>query len=1046
LYSVTTAFQGAAQAAVGTVSAMEDTKMSFESLIASEMVSVGAEKNIAAARRESVDVAAELMKWNRALAANSPLDAGDVTQTLRLSQAYGFLATQTMSVEQAQKAGIVTSQRMTQAMADLAAGTGSSSSSMTNIVTQLGQVQASGRATGEEIRTLSEWGVPALRYIAEELGVTTDEVLRMQSAGELTYDKVITPIVIGIEREFGGAAIRATSTITGLQAAMADLQKFALADLFGPSIMQGKEYFAEFLEVLQAPEIQENIQWWAEVMAEATIVVGDSTRAAADIIQTALIPVLSGATVAWAQYNAVQGIAIAQQKTMLAGGVLQYLGRDFGILTSAIGKNIASVNAWMLAHKAMTAAMAGGAVVALGVYAYQEYNKTLDEHTENLFANSERWATLQKAREAYANASPEIQAALKSDMEALEASAEATEEQTRADADAAARSGLFQSREEATRIAAQNANIRTKAVQESAMALLLQIETEDKAAIAALETAEADNQAALAAARRKAAIQEYLRDERDLRLELMQDQERIETDHQQALRDLDEDIADQRIAAAQERDEKLITIERNRRDALAQEAEAYIVRLHDLAESAADAGISALSDVTAADVAFIRDSRTRLAEYNDTRETLHRQGALACSREELDALIEQEAQAARSYAEQESELEAHLGRRLIAYTQAQALIYGVSQDATNAMVQGIAREFGVLETASQRSFGQMRESIDVWAQSGGKNTQQVIAGFGALRREAVETELAYEKLMDTRSEELARAFAEGRISEADYLSQLQTLGRDVSLSLGLGIDESAYSTDVTSAAEEHRARLVEIDRNANQERITAYQEWAEKDEELRTTYREEQREKLQDERDAEMERARGAYQEELTELIRHHDDLEAEDLRHLREARQRQAEHLIGIDEDAQRKIDALRARNLPLAEELAEYERIIADAERRRRLVEATPTEEYERREKFYEPPKEPWAPPDPATEWAENAARTPRLPPRKAPWRPPSPADRLYGSSAAPISVVVQSYNPVVDTPERERRWLAQTREQVRATLDEWTSDALLRGRLGE
>jgi hypothetical protein len=340
----------------------------------------------------------------------------------------------------------------------------------------------------------------------------------------------------------------------------------------------------------------------------------------------------------------------------------------------------------------------------------------------------------------------------------------------------------------------------------------------------------------------------------------------------------------------------------------------------------------------------------------------------------------------------------------------------------------------------------MRESIDVWAQSGGKNTQQVIAGFGALRREAVETELAYEKLMDTRSEELARAFAEGRISEADYLSQLQTLGRDVSLSLGLGIDESAYSTDVTSAAEEHRARLVEIDRNANQERITAYQEWAEKDEELRTTYREEQREKLQDERDAEMERARGAYQEELTELIRHHDDLEAEDLRHLREARQRQAEHLIGIDEDAQRKIDALRARNLPLAEELAEYERIIADAERRRRLVEATPTEEYERREKFYEPPKEPWAPPDPATEWAENAARTPRLPPRREPWRPPEPADRLYGSSAAPISVVVQSYNPVVDTPERERRWLAQTREQVRATLDEWTSDALLRGRLGE
>lgn len=1040
LYGIGDAFSSVTSAAIDTVARTESLKMSTDALVASELVSRGVSTDIVAARRESAAAAEELFRWNRELAILSPLEAMDVANATSLAQAYGFLATKTLSVANAQSAGVITAQRMTQAMVDFTAGTGRPGHVITNLVTQLGQIQASGRATGEELRTLSEWGLPIRRYLAEAFGVSTAEIMRMQTAGELTAERTIPAIVQGLEREFGGAAAKAGGTLTGLMASMSDLKNYALADLFGDTIEMGKEQLAGLVETLQDPETQESIQEWGETIAGGVAAVGS----VAEVTTGLLVPALGGATIAWGAYSAAQGIAALQHNAWIAGGLGRLVGASLTGMNKAIWGNVVATHAWIKANKTLMRSSVFGLVAGSAAYIYQEHQKNLDEHTERLFANSERWATLQKAREAYANASSETREALKAEMEALEAQAEHTEAQTRADADAASRSGIFQNRDEAARIAAQNANIRTQAVENQATALLNKVNVENQAEIAALEQAEAEAKAAEATRLRNAAILEYLNEEADLRIEMMDETQQAERDYQEALTALDEDIATQRLEIAQQRDEQLLTIERNRRDALEQEYEAYADRLNDLAESAADAGVSALDNVADADVKFIQDSRTRLEEYNDTRETLHRQGALACSREELDALIEQEAQSARSYAEQEDELESHLGRRLIAYTQAQALIYGVSQDATDAMVRGIALEFGVLETASQRSFGQMRASIDTWAQSGGQDTQQVIAGFGVLRREAVETELAYEKLMEQRSNELARAFTEGKLSEADYLSQLQSLSKEVSLSVGLGIDETAYSTDVTAAAEEHRNKLVEIDRNANQERIAAYQEWAEKDEELRTTYREEQEAKLEEEREEKINKAREAYQEELEELIAHNEDLEAEDLRHLREARQRRAEHLIGIDADAQREIEELRARNLPLAEELAEYERILMQAEKRRNFVEEIPIEEYEPRDKFYEPPTEQWEPPDPATDWTETALRTTQGQ-RQALQLPQAGGNRLYGSRATPVSVVVHNHNPVVDTPERERRWREQTKEQVRATLDEWTNDALLRGRLG-
>jgi hypothetical protein len=344
----------------------------------------------------------------------------------------------------------------------------------------------------------------------------------------------------------------------------------------------------------------------------------------------------------------------------------------------------------------------------------------------------------------------------------------------------------------------------------------------------------------------------------------------------------------------------------------------------------------------------------------------------------------------------------------------------------------------------------MRESIDQWAQRGGTGTAQVISGFRGLRDEAVATELAYERLMSQRSEELARARLEGRISEPEYRRSLQTLGGEVRAEVGLSIDESAYSTEVTDAAQAHRDRLVEIDQDANQKRTDAYAEWAEKDRELRTTHRQEQIEEEQERLEKELAMARTSYAEQLKELQLSNQALREEDLAYLDDVRETKARQLAGIDADADRRISEINAARergeITRAEALRQLEQAVADAARRRKYIENLD-------EGLAQHEGEDWgadfgspssSSSSDATPISSSGKKGEPVSSKDPPALPRSPRS-AYGAQPQPISVVVNNHNPVVDTPERERKLVQQTREQVRATLNEWTSDALLRGRLG-
>ena len=68
----------------------------------------------------------------------------------------------------------------------------------------IGQIQSLGRAQGDELRSLSDAGVPALRILGNQWGKTTLEVQKMVEAGTLTSDKVLPSLFEGMRKGTNG--------------------------------------------------------------------------------------------------------------------------------------------------------------------------------------------------------------------------------------------------------------------------------------------------------------------------------------------------------------------------------------------------------------------------------------------------------------------------------------------------------------------------------------------------------------------------------------------------------------------------------------------------------------------------------------------------------------------------------------------------------------------------------------------------------------------------------------------------------------------------
>jgi tape measure domain-containing protein len=425
---VTQIVQGYSQAAVQSYAANERLEKSLQSLVAREKLRAGSVKDMTQAMAQSGVEARKLLEWTQKLAIQSPFSQEGVAQAFKMAQSYGFVS------ESADKT-VVSAKRLTQAMIDYASGSGQTEASMSRIALALGQIQAKGKLSGEEMLQLTETGLNVRDILAQAFGKTTAEIVKMQEQGLIPADKAIKAIVESLERDFGGAAKAQAGTITGLLNSLEDIQEVAGREFFGGAIKALQPQLQALTDFFGSSETMGNIREWGDAIGQGVAnaipaitklglaargtftllggLVSSSAGMFAAIpqpIYDLAIPAVLGLTVA------IKGMATAETAaavvTALRTGALN-------ANTAALLANAAAALKGVVAYGTLAAA---ATATFIAFTKYVELKQSVADATQALLEGNSAWQTSTTAMSAYEQATEATKArvsGLKQELEKL---------------------------------------------------------------------------------------------------------------------------------------------------------------------------------------------------------------------------------------------------------------------------------------------------------------------------------------------------------------------------------------------------------------------------------------------------------------------------------------------------------------------------------------------------------------------------------------------------------------------------------------------------
>lgn len=134
-------------------------------------------------------------------AAKTPFNFSGLTQASQKMLAYGFTAEQIIPT--------------LTAVGDAAAGLGAGQEGIDRITLALGQMGAKGKVSAEEMRQLTETGLPAWQMLADKMGVSISDAMDQVTKGTVSAETGITALVEGMESKFGGLMDQQSTTIQG---------------------------------------------------------------------------------------------------------------------------------------------------------------------------------------------------------------------------------------------------------------------------------------------------------------------------------------------------------------------------------------------------------------------------------------------------------------------------------------------------------------------------------------------------------------------------------------------------------------------------------------------------------------------------------------------------------------------------------------------------------------------------------------------------------------------------------------------------------------
>lgn len=265
-----------------------------------------------------------------------------------------------------------------QKLGDLAGG---NAEKMNRIALAYGQMLAKGKVTGEELRQMTEAGVPLQNALAESIGVTGEEFSKMVSKGQVgikELDKAIEELTTG-NGKFAGMMEKQSQTMKGMFSTLQDEVSEFFRQMGEGAFGEVKDALSDLMEQLKEWEQDGTLERWADKLGTTVEVLIKLLRGAIEIVfefGDVIVAVLAGKAVYSAADKLIKKVGEIKDKLSELG-----VKGAAGKVKAGFGEIVSSINPAALALSALTVA---ASAVALKMSELNSINEEYSRSIENI--------------------------------------------------------------------------------------------------------------------------------------------------------------------------------------------------------------------------------------------------------------------------------------------------------------------------------------------------------------------------------------------------------------------------------------------------------------------------------------------------------------------------------------------------------------------------------------------------------------------------------------------------------------------------------------
>lgn len=212
--------------------------------------------------------AKELFGWIRRIAITTPFSVESLTTAVSMGQAFGF--------------NVAQAKQLILAVGEFTAGMGLTQQNFDRIIYNMGQMLASGKVLGRELRDLANNFVPVqdvIQRIADVSKKSFAEVREAMKNGQISADQFISTFVKMAEEDFSGAMERMSRTLSGVSQNFKDFFHTVIGiEILGPIGTKVAEILSSLLDKLFQPEVTDFFRAVGVSLSRAFTTITDAIR------------------------------------------------------------------------------------------------------------------------------------------------------------------------------------------------------------------------------------------------------------------------------------------------------------------------------------------------------------------------------------------------------------------------------------------------------------------------------------------------------------------------------------------------------------------------------------------------------------------------------------------------------------------------------------------------------------------------------------------------------------------------------------------------